>query len=671
MKKYFSKRAVFAELSRRQRVMAFQIDFALPRGYTEHKIGKIGEWGSLQPPKAHERSDEMNRSHKKTTKALLILLYVSLYALICFLIVGSTRYRQSGPVVANIQEITQVEASVSGGPWEMLTLPHRFDRLPPRTPVSIRAKISPEVYDCVYVKSVYAPAKVYLDGQLSYYLGKPGSYPSYMADPPTELRLIETGGQGQEMELLVEYASPNSRNFLTIHPFMLGTAKEIIFNFAKYLGAPMVLSLVQIIVGCIMLIVSLCLMLFDSKGQVFFWLGLFSKFSGMWFLCENQFSVLCFKNDTLLYILAFAGFFSFMVPLLRFFRVAIDFRNPRQLSILEAISGVAAVLALILQLTGVLSFPLSMYYFQAALPITLLLCTMLIARETLAYHNPYATRFLLPTAILTLCAILELFHYRPPFTYLFSSLFQAGMFIFLFFISINAGLAVKDSIDLRKREDQLAQERSILQIQTEEQRESSLRLAKSQQEISRQRHDLRHHLAAIQELSGENLPLQEYLSTLMEKIPKAKERYCENTVVNAILSHYAARCEQEDIRFTSRLLVPETGSQATDGDLCVIFANLLENAAEACGRMEEGERFLSIKSSCQNGMLSIVMENSFNGEVTQVGGRFRSSKRNDYGIGLSSVRSIAESAHGGTEFRAEGKLFLSSVYLYLETQEKA
>ena len=100
-----------------------------------------------------------------------------------------------------------------------------------------------------------------------------------------------------------------------------------------------------------------------------------------------------------------------------------------------------------------------------------------------------------------------------------------------------------------------------------------------------------------------------------------------------------------------------------DSDLSVIFGNLLENAVEACDRMTEGDKFISLSSSLQNGLLAVTMDNSFDGNFRKEGDRVRSSKRDDFGIGLASVRSLAQKAGGDARFEANGNVFLSSVYV--------
>ena len=606
----------------------------------------------------------MNKLRQHRTAALTALTYVLVYGLVLLLIVSALEYRQKGPVLSEIVHLDTVSVSVDSGPWETLSLPHTFQDLAPQTPVTIRATIRPDYDDCVYLKTVYAPAKLYLDGHLAYALGQPDSYPAYFADPPAEIRLAETHGSGEDMDLQVDFTSPDSRNPLVLLPLMVGSSKEIIFHCASQQAAPMILAMVQIIVGCVLLIVSLFLMLLHSRGQVFFWLGLFSKFSGIWFLCDNNFSVFCFRNDSLLYLLAFTGCFSFLIPLLRFLRLLGNCRDSKLLTVLEFLSAAAAITAMVLQFTGVVDFSRSMQFFRLWIPLVLLLAAAVVASRALR-KNVYAGRLLLPMVILTGSALPEMY---SPSIHLASSTFppfQIGACLFLFLITIIAGLGLKDSIELKKKADLLEQEKHILSIQTQEHRTRSLLLAQNEQELSRQRHDLRHQLAAIQELSGENQDLQAYLETLIRKIPRAAETYCENRVVNAILSHFAARCQQEGVHLTTRLTVPETGSQDRDSDLCVIFANLLENAVEACGRMETGEKYIHLSSILQGEMLTIAMENSFSGSVNRVGGRFRSSKREDYGIGLSSIQAIAEAAHGSADFQPHGGMFHSTVFLRL------
>lgn len=98
---------------------------------------------------------------------------------------------------------------------------------------------------------------------------------------------------------------------------------------------------------------------------------------------------------------------------------------------------------------------------------------------------------------------------------------------------------------------------------------------------------------------------------------------------------------------------------ALDNDLCLVFGNLIENAIEACRRMdtsdslnEKSSHFIRLHAHVHYKTLIITMDNSFDGHVTIQNGKYRSSKMDDYGIGLSSIRSVAGKYDGDVAFEA-------------------
>ena len=585
-------------------------------------------------------------------------------AVIVLLLLGlSLGYQTSGPQVQDVIQVEEMSASVAGGPSEVVTLPHTFRNLKAGTPVVLTAGICPDHSDAICIKSVYAPAKIYLDDRLAYEFGKAENYPSFMKGPATEIHLVETDGTGEEMALRMEFSSPGYGRSLTVHPPMIGSSKELILERQQNLGLPLVFSFLQIILGIALIIISLFLVVSNRKSLAFLWLGLFSR---IWAFAENNFTGLIFKETAFLYLLSFIGLFTFIIPLIHFVRVIVDFENPKPLWYMELFMTVCAGTALLLQLLGLVPCFSSMYFFHIMLPLVLTAITVLVAAEYIRYKSQAAKRLLLPMGVLVFTALLELFNYRFPFTYVFSSVFQIGILIFLLAMGVIAGLSVKDSMELKNMQKELAFQESLIDIQVKEQRERGRILSQHEQLLRHQRHDLRHHLTVIQELADkDNQPLQDYLSTLISDIPSAEASFCENKAVNAVVAHHAALCQKNHISLTAELAVPEQTGNVTEGDLCVIFGNLLENALEACCRMTEGDRFIKIRSSLQHQLLTITMDNSFDGKIHKKGGRFISSKRDDFGIGLESVRSVAVKAGGNAEFRSQGNVFQSSVYIKL------
>ena len=594
-----------------------------------------------------------------------IILYTILFSLILPILIFTFKFQRDSPKVKDITYLNEVEYSINDGEWHNVTLPYTFTDLNEGTKVSIRTNIYPLQYDGIYVSTTFCKADVYLDSQKVFTLGKLENYPGFMKIPGKEIHVIETYGDGSAMDLKIDYFATAYDNKLKIDVPMLGTSKELILERSLKYGTSWVFSFSQIISGLSIICISFFFLFLDKNGILFTWFGLISVSSGLWFFCSNLFTITAFPQSAWIYLSSYIGFSFCTIPLLRFLSRCVQFENPILLRTIELIYGFLVFSSIILQILGIVPLHKSWYIFRFLGPGCLLLTAVVTIYERIKFKNKQAGKFILPTLILYFSAVGEtinrLFFHEILHA---SSLFQIGTFLFLLIMGINSGVFIKESMNLKKLEEVLDQKKDMLDMMTMEQRERSLTLAKNETLLSRQRHDLRHHLSAIMELSEGNKELEDYISVLIEKIPSKLDRYCENEIVNAIISHYAHLCESENIEFKSLLTVPFKDDTSLNSDLCVIFANMLENAYEACRQTDLKEhRFIDIKSSLNGNLLTITMDNSYNGNVIKVGEKYRSSKRNDFGIGLESVRSIAQQYHGDAVFTNKSKIFYSSVYL--------
>ena len=601
----------------------------------------------------------------KRKNILTYALYALVMALSLFVLFSASGFQRDAPSTGEITHIKQALVQVDGGEWKKINLPHIFSDLPPQTPISLVAPIYPEMDEGVFVQVDYAPAVVQLNGRTAFVMGKAENYPRIMHSSGREIHVVETYGDGREMELRVDYETPSHGRRFTIHEPMVGSAKEILMERGERYGLTMLLSVVQVACGIAMMLISVYVGLIDRKGLLFLWLGLFSMLTGLWFFGDNKAAVAIFPQSAFLYLASYIGLFSAPIVLLRFIRESIAFEDDRLIRGMENFFSLTALTLLLLQITGVYPFYCSVLPFFLLLTVGILLLNLITLWEYRHTQNIDAKRFPLPMGVILISDIFGLMGILYPLNHTLPILHQCFILLFLLIIGVFVGIYVKDSLDLQRQMTRLAYEEKIIHIQNEEQRDLAAQIVKNEEALSRQRHDLRHHLAMVQELAGDNERLQNYLTSLALHIPRKRMQFCENSVVNAVISHYAFRCEEDGIKLSMKLAVPETGKEDTDSDLCVIFSNLLENAVEACQRMESKERFIHLNSTIHHHILTITMDNSFNGEIIRFGERFRSAKRNDYGIGLASVQSIAEQANGGTDFRAEENIFKSSVYLRL------
>ena len=184
-------------------------------------------------------------------------------------------------------------------------------------------------------------------------------------------------------------------------------------------------------------------------------------------------------------------------------------------------------------------------------------------------------------------------------------------------------------------------------------------------EARKTRHDVRHHIAVMQ-LHIENNEienLKNYIFDYGESLPhETFVPLCENFTASTIVSHYINMAKESDVQLYAKLQIPKN-LNVSDTDLCVILGNLLENAIEGCQHVKTGTRFVKIRSKVFENMLTIVVDNTFSGEIKKIGDKFISNKRDGHGIGTTSVSAIVKKHNGKIKFEVKDNIFQVSVLL--------
>lgn len=211
------------------------------------------------------------------------------------------------------------------------------------------------------------------------------------------------------------------------------------------------------------------------------------------------------------------------------------------------------------------------------------------------------------------------------------------------------------------RNARLRQENQLLIMQR--QRYESLKAAI--EEARQARHDLRHQLNQISMLveEGDMEGLRGFLARSVSRIPSLETRFCENSAADSVVGYYCGLCGREEIPIHVRLDLPET-LPVDEMDLCLVLSNLLENALEASLRTAAVRRQITVTAYLHAARLLLIeVENPFDGAVKEKDGVFRSSKRKGDGVGLQSVRHIAERSGGASTFTYQDGVFRARVML--------
>ena len=545
-------------------------------------------------------------------------------------------------------------------------LPYSLKGLKPGTEVTLTMTIPDADFRYLCVKSVYSPMKVNIEGYRELSYGQKGTYPGCMREPPTFFKMIpvDTDIRGKTLEL--KYVFPRSVNELYIYSPIYGSYISIAKQLALRTGVTFFVGVFMIVLGIAFVFVSVVIMFIEKKGVVFLWLGCFCISVGMWDFGESDIAWFIINNFSIMYVCDYIGLFM-MAPMLHQFVIEmVKFHHFKILRINTVISYIMVSLIAILQIMGKMMLIEALNYYILAVPYVLVVLIGMIIYEWVKYENINAKKLLMPTIILIISAILEILNYCFGVSRSFATIFQIGMVIFFICVSMIGGNYIKEIIELRNEEQMKENELKLLRIRIEQSKLRQDAELKNREDIRRQRHDLRHQLTVLKDMndSGKKEELSQYLDELIDDtIVKGEVRYCENIAVNAVIAYYAAMASENNIDCSVKTVVPVELMNISDSELCVVFGNLMENAIEACRRMKEGKRYLSIRSIVKFGKLVITMDNSYDGKVKVVDNNYISSKRNEVGIGLQSIRTVAVHHGGNASFEHEGGVFHSSVYV--------
>lgn len=180
------------------------------------------------------------------------------------------------------------------------------------------------------------------------------------------------------------------------------------------------------------------------------------------------------------------------------------------------------------------------------------------------------------------------------------------------------------------------------------------------------RHDMKQHIHVMESfiMNSEYENLSKYLASYKSNFDGIKtELFCENSTINALLHYYYLYAKKLDIDFNISISAYKN-IPIFDTDLSIIFGNLIENAIEACSRQTHGKKTIKIYGVADDNKLMFCIKNTFDGIISEAKGKFLSSKRADFGIGIESVRATVQKYDGVLEMDYNTSEFKVSVGIF-------
>ena len=207
---------------------------------------------------------------------------------------------------------------------------------------------------------------------------------------------------------------------------------------------------------------------------------------------------------------------------------------------------------------------------------------------------------------------------------------------------------------------------SLLELRLKSYEQSIADLKVSYEEIRKLKHDMNHCIQCIYTLVYNNKldEAKEYLSQLVSDkfISSTMLVTTKSEVVNAVLNSKFLQCKQNHIDLRYEI----TGSveNINDIDISILLGNLLDNAIEACMKLNENRR-IDLKIFNEKNYLVLIINNRINNSVLKKNPLLKTSKKDKilHGMGISSIKDIVKAYNGIIQIFEENNLFYVDVWL--------
>ncbi len=220
--------------------------------------------------------------------------------------------------------------------------------------------------------------------------------------------------------------------------------------------------------------------------------------------------------------------------------------------------------------------------------------------------------------------------------------------------------------DVALREKRL-HEKECLEIQAENQWQLYKKMTediKKQREIM---HECKNNIVCIQSLFERKQfeALSLYLEEISEHIVHGMDSiYTNHPVLDALLNTKYQEAVSKDIMMICKIN-DLSKVYISSKDLVVLVSNVLNNAIEACEKLETN-RMIKVKLMLEKGKFIFSVRNTYDGEMVYQNGKLQTTKITDkknHGIGINNIKKVIERNNGFYHMNADGQEFFWSVII--------
>ncbi|WP_226894312.1 sensor histidine kinase [Paraclostridium bifermentans] len=197
-----------------------------------------------------------------------------------------------------------------------------------------------------------------------------------------------------------------------------------------------------------------------------------------------------------------------------------------------------------------------------------------------------------------------------------------------------------------------------------------LMVKESQEKMKQVYHDMNNHMENIRSLKNSSEDVNEYIDNIEDEVKNNKNIYnTGNALLDIILYEKSKDCIKNNIYFN--VGIDFSKCEFIDMiDISSIFSNLIDNAIEACNKIDDNniEKYITIKGTFIKSYYVVRCENSKTNKVIIKNNKILTSKKDKFlhGIGLDSIKSSIKKYNGELKIKNSEFKFITSIHIPIE-----
>ena len=233
--------------------------------------------------------------------------------------------------------------------------------------------------------------------------------------------------------------------------------------------------------------------------------------------------------------------------------------------------------------------------------------------------------------------------------------------ILLFLSNISIILVIRR---IRKDSRLLAQ-KDMVKNNLEMQYKYYMNIKENQDKVRQLHHDMKNHIICMRKLNQNGYDNEKYIESIDKKIKSYENTFdTGNVLLDIILSEKKQICNNKNIKFFSSANFTKCDFIESE-DICSIFSNILDNAIEACMKINSNNKFIYIEGKIVEKFFIMKVENSKINKINIKNNKFMTDKDNKFshGLGISSIKNSVKKYNGETVINYTDDRFIIKILI--------